>query len=242
MANRRVKYAAVLQERAALHNSGIRRWRGTLNECSALRDGAILPANIGEEYLRRGTTNCRLVWSCLQSRCTHMHNSLPGSAPALFLVNPVSVITVPARNPFNPFGQTVGISGDYSADRIDKLDTDYLPISVGAKGHSVWYLELGVGWLDFLGPIAFYLPRTRFRTGPPSPCPQFNEPRHGPKSLRCRYAGIAQLLQSLVLAMSIDFYSRAFRQNGLVRGAVFQLPAGPVEIAFGSGVRAGYAK
>jgi iron complex outermembrane receptor protein len=144
--------------------------------------------------------------------------------------------TVAASNPYNPFGQTVGISGMLATmgRAFDELPSTFFRPLVGLRGHAFgsWSWEV-VGYeardqssftqTNQLNPLAFFAalnssnPQTAlnpFTTGAP---------------------GSPALLQSLVAPdLLVRNTSSRVTGSGFLRGPLFELPGGAVEVVVGA--------
>ena len=122
---------------------------GTLNRCSPYGYSNLIPATERKGVMAAGNyqlfSSVELFLEQIYSKTFQSHRlgqvTLAGT--------PVSqTYTVPASNPFNPFGVTVGISGMLTGlNRRADLDTEFVRSLVGAKGalNKDWNWELTAG-------------------------------------------------------------------------------------------------
>jgi iron complex outermembrane recepter protein len=208
---------------------------GTLNECSSLRHADLLAAHQREGVLASG--NFKLTQSVelfAEQMYSHVQQLTRQGPPTLFGQPGFQSFTVPSANPFNPFGQTVGISGELSGlNTAEPLDTVFLRSLIGARGtlFERWNWEVG-GW------ISSDRSRFTFKGFVDSTAVQnalnSTDPATALNPFVANVPGLSQLRESLLRGDEfIDFHGRAVSVNGFVRGPAFQLPSGPVEAVFG---------
>lgn len=144
--------------------------------------------------------------------------------------------TVAASNPYNPFGQTVGISALLTSfgRSFDELPTTFFRPLVGLRGSIFdnWSWEV-VGYeardessyrqTNQINPVALF---TALNSSNPSTAlnPFIDAPPGSPA-----------LLQSLLAPdMLVRNTSSRVTGNGFLRGPLFNLPSGPVEVVVGA--------
>ena len=144
--------------------------------------------------------------------------------------------TVSASNPYNPFGQTVGISGLLTSlgRSFDELPTTFFRPLVGLRGSAfgTWNWEVtgfeardqsGYTQTNQINPVALFS-----ALNSPNPATALNPFIDGPP-------GSTALLQSLLAPdMSVRNTSSRVTGNGFLRGPLFNLPAGPVQVVVGA--------
>ena len=144
--------------------------------------------------------------------------------------------TIAASNPYNPFGQTVGVSGLLTSlgRSFDELPTTFFRPLIGLRGSvfNSWHWEL-VGFeardqsayrqTNQIDPLALF---SALNSSNPSTA--LNPFIDGPP-------GSPALLQSLLAPdMLVRNTSSRMTGNGFLRGPLFTLPSGPVEVVIGA--------
>lgn len=211
---------------------------GKLNQCGSLfSSNSFIPATHRQGFLASGnyhlSSSTELFVELMYSR-NHQENDL--GVPELFGEPFFQSFTVGASNPFNPFGETVGISKTVTGlgDNAFLVNTTFYRALMGARGSLVndWTWEVA-GWQasdsdrgaesKLLSP-----PLLQAALNSADPSVALNPFIDGP-------LGSLQMLQSLRgqdrVAKSI---SKTLSANGYVRGPILHLPSGPIEVVVGS--------
>jgi iron complex outermembrane receptor protein len=142
--------------------------------------------------------------------------------------------TVAANNPFNPFGVVVGISGAFlDFNRADHLTTDFMRPLIGVRGSLFsdwrWEFTAGRGW-DHTdetlrnGAAKSALIQTALNSADAATA--LNPFIDGS-------AASDTLIQTFFSDTFRDYTSRNFTLSGTLRGDVFELPAGKVNLVVG---------
>jgi len=214
---------------------------GTLNECSSLGYYSIIPGTRREGILASGnydlTSKVQMFTELTFSRVRTFSYSPP---PSLFAVPGFSQFTVSASNPYNPFGETVGIGYLFtSLGREETIgDAVFSRVLLGARGQFFDRWEWEVSAWDS---------QDRFELSPPgnqigsSVATQnilnalnSSNPSTALNPFVDGAAGSPQLLASLLTPLPLQkFYGKLHTVNGFVRGAILQLPSGPIELVLG---------
>src|SRR5262249_11631269 len=111
---------------------------GVLNRCSVYRYASLIPASERGGVLLEGTYDpapgLTVYGNVLGSHIQQYSHIAP---PILYGTPGFQLYTVAAANPFNPFGETVGVSELVpSLGRVrEDFRTNYLNAAVGIKGH-----------------------------------------------------------------------------------------------------------
>ncbi len=209
---------------------------GTLNRCSLSAFNSVIPATHRTGVLGQGHIDLtssvqlftELMWSYVQEL---QEQGPPGLAGEPGFQN----FTVSASNPYNPFGESVGVTESLtSVGRVGQhLDTEFFRPLVGAKSnvHGGWDWEIAAwqsqdkshltqpnfpnngaiqGALDATNPSAALNP---FVSGPPAS---------------------SGLLQSLLFNEREEYVGKTQAVNGFIRGSAFNLPSGPINVVFGA--------
>jgi iron complex outermembrane receptor protein len=208
---------------------------GTLNSCSNFRYLSLIPASHRVGVFGQGnfnvTSSVELFAEFLYSHTEQRHYGGPNE---LFGVPGFQQFTVSASNPFNPFGETVGISTLYpTVGRTTfPVDTDFLRPLVGARGSFLgeWQWEVA-GWdSEDSGQEAsgnqFNSPLVQAALNSPNPAAALNPFVDGP-------GASSQLLRSFLFDSTQRFFGQTLSANGFVRGPALKLPSGPVELVLG---------
>jgi iron complex outermembrane recepter protein len=207
---------------------------GSLNQCSVFRYVSDIAGTERGGALLRGVTpltpSAEVYTDVLFSS---VHQSQYGPPPILFGQPGFQSYTVSSANPFNPFGQTIGVSEMASSlgRSPQDLTTRYINAVLGVRGSlsDTWKWDVAV-WdsqdrthLTFqdLNPAA-----VQADLNSPNSATALNPFVAGP-------LGSSQVLQSITTQDRWDFLGRAVIANGIARGRVFDLPAGPFELALG---------
>jgi iron complex outermembrane receptor protein len=203
---------------------------GKLNRCStdytedlipfARREGALLSAH--NEFSEAIDLFTEVILT---------HEEL--EAPQLFGIN-ASHATLSATNPYNPFGETVGVSFADPSSLVGYSEsaTMFQP-RVGVRGslYSDWHYE-----------ATAYLSRDRFQADVPNgnggaiqAALSSSDPATALNPFTTGTPGPTQLLSSLIApGVHEGFDSRLVDAQVVLRGPLFQLPAGPLETVLGS--------
>jgi iron complex outermembrane receptor protein len=164
---------------------------------------------------------------------SHVEQSQYAPPPILFGQPGFQVYTVSPTNPFNPFGETVGVSDMVATiGRTPQgLTTNYLNAVLGGRGSlsEKWTWDLAVSdSQDKSYLTAANLQQATLQAGLNSSnsTTALNPFIAGP-------LGPPQILQSLTAQDRWDFLGRTTAVNGVIRGTVLTLPAGPLQLALG---------
>jgi iron complex outermembrane recepter protein len=211
---------------------------GTLNKCTFNVTDSFIPPTHREGVLAQGdfelTPSIQLFAEAMLSDVytTSFAN------PPLFYGQPgFQSFNVPASNPYNPFGQTVGIGGLVpSLGRGSaSIDSVFFRPLVGAHIRLLdnWELEMA-GWSSqdrtktIAGIDTFNSTAVQRALNSTDPSTALNPFIAGPP-------GSPQLLQSLILLPTTQYFvGKSLVANGFVRGPVARLPSGQIEAVFGS--------
>jgi len=147
----------------------------------------------------------------------------------------LGIYKLPANNPYNPFGETVGISYSYPGieTKYDHSQTFVRPL-IGIRGalFTDWNYEI-TGFLseDRTNPALNFLPGnfTQAALNSSNPATALNPFAAGAP-------GSPQLLQSLQASERFRryrYFDRLIGGQGVLRGSPLELPAGPLQAVFG---------
>ena len=209
---------------------------GTLNECSLNAYNSFIPETHRAGVFAAGnyalSPSSELFTELLFSHTEEINGETP---IGLFGLPGFQVFTVPATNPYNPFGQTVGISNLLTSlgRSFNTQDTSFIRALVGARGKfsDQWDWEID-GW-DVQDKESQVLTNPQNSLAiqnaldSSNPATALNPFVDGP-------LGSQTLLQSLLLPdQRNDFGGQTLAASGLVRGPAFSLPAGSVNMVVG---------
>jgi iron complex outermembrane receptor protein len=215
---------------------------GTLNECGYINGESILPrtrrpgvlVQANQELGASTEIFAELMYSRVQEFQQSGLYSLYGEPSLVFF-------TAGPKNPYNPFGTTVGISGVLTAiDQGMYLDTNFFRPLVGAKGSfaNTWHWEVSAlqssDWSAQHSPfsdsssaaITSTLTAIQNALNSSNPATALNP--FVPGGL-----GPASLVQPFFSSSFQKFAGRDRSFDGVLRGSVFDLPSGPVQLVVG---------
>jgi iron complex outermembrane receptor protein len=207
---------------------------GTLNQCSFTADGSIIPATRREGVL--ASWNYNLATSVeLFAELMYSHTEVVNDQGSSYLFGQPGFqsYSVSASNPYNPFGETVGVSKRVTGtDQSQPTDTDFLRPLLGVRGtlFNSWRWELAAWKSEDRTHITttsqFDSAATQTALNSADPTNALNPFIDGPLAS-------PQILEKLLRDFRVDFLSRTYAVNGFVRGPIVQLPSGPVEVVVG---------
>ncbi len=155
-----------------------------------------------------------------------------GPQQDLFGVIGFQSFSVSAANPFNPFGEVVGIAVLTPPEYVNSQTTDFVRPVIGARGTllSNWQWEASawdsedksISMSQHLNDVAA---QTALNSSDPSTA--LNPFTAGPP-------GSPQLLQSVSYWQRSVTKGQLLAATGFVRGPLMQLPAGPLNMVFGA--------
>jgi iron complex outermembrane receptor protein len=166
---------------------------------------------------------------------SYVQQNSEGVPPFVFAFPGFSQVTASASNPYNPFGQPVGMS--YLFTQIGRqavpVDTTFFRPLMGARGtlFDLWRWELA-GWdaedrSTFTQVNSINADAVQAALNSPNPQTALNVFTAGP-------AGSPALLQSLVTDQKQDFLGQTLAVNGFVQGPVLQMPSGALDLVIGT--------
>ncbi len=209
---------------------------GKHNLCSALGYQSINPASRREGVFGYGSYQvAQAVELFSELMFSHVQLDNGSVPPLLFGVPGFQFYTVSGSNPYNPFGETVGISGLLTSvgRSVASVPTDFYRLLIGAKGPLFTSWDWEVMAVD-TGDHTDYsvdnrLDGTAFRAALNSsnPATAVNPFIDGPP-------GSAALLQSILGPnYAVDTSSRRLTASGIARGPILEMPSGPLKVAIG---------
>jgi len=209
---------------------------GTLNTCDLFADQSFIPALDREGMFASGNfhlTDAVELFSELMY--SHTHTVSQAAGPNLFGEDGYQQYTASAANPFNPFGEAVGVAYQFNDLGPTKytLATDFFRPLVGARGliSDSWHWEVAA-WQtqdqeqytqnNVLNPTAVQAALDS------------SEPASALNVFTAGSPGSAQLLQSLIgQDVSILYASKTSAADAVVRGTLPGLSAGLIDVAVG---------
>jgi iron complex outermembrane receptor protein len=143
--------------------------------------------------------------------------------------------TLGASNPYNPFGEPVGVSFTYPGYRSSNLESGgFVRPLVGIEGSifKEWHLE-----------ATAFVSRDRFEadfnypnSGPLQAALSSSDPNTALNPFNTAVPGSPQVLESIASAATdfqVSYVNQLVGANALLRGPLLTLPAGPLEVALG---------
>ena len=208
---------------------------GKLNRCSVFKYASQIPGTDRAGILLEATydlaPSVKIYSDVLFSHVQQFSYIAP---PILVGAPGFQSYTVGATNPYNPFGEAVGVSDlvPELGREAEHLTTNYLNAVVGVRGDlfDSWRWDLGI-W-DSEDRTRYTQPswnqaQLQAALNSANPATALNPFVAGP-------IGPLPLLQSLVTQNASDFQGRTSVVNGILRGPVMNLPAGALQVALGA--------
>ncbi len=207
---------------------------GTANKCDILAYSSYIPnshrAGLFVAATYRLSPSVELFAEGLFSHTEELNKGFP---PDLFGAPFFQQFTVPASNPYNPFGQTVGLAGLLTPDRqTQPLKTDFYRPLVGARGRFGKRWEWEVAASDAYDhsnysqenyPKFSQIQAAFDSTNPATALNPFDPAPLGPPAL----------IASLVQTNQATFSGQTLAANGFIRGPLVHLPSGDVNVVVG---------
>jgi iron complex outermembrane receptor protein len=207
---------------------------GTLNSCSHFALNSLIPETRRTGVLASGDYDISSAELFAEMMYAHTEQFLKSNPPGLFGQPGFQSFTASSSNPFNPFGETVGVSDQFdSLGRIcNCLDTKFFRALVGVRGNFFdrWKWELAA-WdsQDRSDNVETNFPNfaaIQTSLNSASPGSALNPFVDGP-------GGSTQLLQSFVFGTLTRYSGKTQAVNGFIRGPVLELPSGPIALVLG---------
>lgn len=210
---------------------------GQSNQCGTYATQSIIPAT--RRYGLLASANFELTPSVelfTENLFSYSHQNYNYGNQVFYGEPGYQYYSVPASNPYNPFGQTVGVS-----EAIPSLpnagyvtDTTFFRPSIGARGAflSDWHWEV-TGWSSedkekfSFNPIFYNFAGVQAAFNSTNPATALNPFIDGPP-------GSAQLLRSLGFDLQENDSGQTQGVNGYIHGPIVQLPSGPVAVVAGA--------
>jgi iron complex outermembrane receptor protein len=207
---------------------------GTLNECGLSAPVDFIPTTHRQAIFATGhfdvTPSVTLFTELLYS---HVQVDVDlGPQEDIFGQPGFQSFTVPASNPFNPFGTAVGIAELTPPEYVNAQTTDFVRPVIGARGSFLgkWHWEVST-WdsQDRSTNSSLHLNDGAAQTALNSsnPATALNPFVDGPP-------GSPQLLQSVSYVQRAITKGQLLAATGVVRGPFMELPAGPLQLALGA--------
>jgi len=207
---------------------------GQLNKYSFFSQFGLIPETRRAGLLATGSydlnPNVQLIAQLLYARIETDQHTIP--AGFLSATPSFQSYTVSAANPFNPFGQTVGIGYAFPAVTLDTFRTDFVLPSLGAKGNfsNHWTWEMN-GWDSYdrtqkavSGQVRSAALQAALNSANPSTALD---------PFVAGAPGSQQLIDSVLFATDQKYHANSIFANVLARGPVLSLPSGDVTIVTG---------
>ena len=208
---------------------------GKLNECSLAQGTSLIPRSNRYGVFASGnyalTESVELFTELMVSRV--LNHAYAGYV-SLFGEQGYQSYTVGATNPFNPFGTAVGVSYLFTTlPRYEQFsDTTFFRPLVGARGtlFDTWKWEIAT-WesrdqTNETDPMAIYNSSIQTALDSPNPATALNPFTAGS-------IGSPSVLQTLFSTGYRRWEGREQAANGFIRGPLYHLPAGPIQLVVG---------
>jgi len=207
---------------------------GQLNKLSFFSDFGLIPESKHGGLLVSGsydvTSATNLFAQLIYSHVTQEQDE--GPAGFLYGTPEFQSYTVSASNPFNPFGETVGIGYVFPGSTVNAYSTDFVMPTLGMRG------EFGTGWQWEIATWASLESERITISGQPGADLQTALDSSDPQTALNPFIdgapGSPQLVNSVLYTDDQKYRSNAFFVSALVRGSLAQLPAGPLKVALGT--------
>jgi len=208
---------------------------GVLNECSVVAGDDLIPATHRGGVYASGafsvTPDVELFSELLYSRVQLYQTSGP---PSLFGATTFQSYTVAASNPYNPFGETVGIADVFSnLPTVEQIQvTNFLRPLIGARGDfaGAWHWEVAA-WSSEDRTSEHY-PFTKNQSALRAAL-NSSDPTLALNPFIAGPAAPAAVLNSVFFDPLWSFQGHGKAIDGFVRGTTPGLPAGRMEIVLG---------
>jgi iron complex outermembrane receptor protein len=212
---------------------------GTLNKCSLGGYQSIIPEThrYGLSAAANYTFNSEIEGfaELMYSRVLEVTAVVP---PLLYGAPGYQSYTMSASNPYNPFGETVGVSGLLSGlgQEATSFNTTFLRPLVGIRGRLLdrWHWELA-GWM---ARDQSSIPTSNIiNSGALQNALDSADPTHALNLFSPGSPTAGSVLQSVVYAPNQEtatIEGRTVAANAFVSGTAFNLPSGPVNIVAGA--------
>jgi iron complex outermembrane receptor protein len=209
---------------------------GSLNECSFFSGESVLPSTHQAGVLIQGHFE---VSPAVEVFAEVMYSSdnvdIGLGSPSLFGIPGFQAYTVSAANPYNPFGEAVGVAAQISGvTAINYFDTDFFRPLVGLKGvlGDRWQWEVttwqSTDWTQSIDanaePNASSIQSALNSSDPATALNVFVKGPSAPPAV----------LKSLFANENIKFMGRDQSAEAFLRGPTLSLPAGSIDVVVGA--------
>lgn len=208
---------------------------GRLNQCALLHGAGLLPSRHRAGLVIEGHIELwRHVRAFSEILYTHFTTSEIESYPFLFGTAQFQEFTVSAQNPYNPFGETVGVTESFqNIPAVTDNETDFFRPLVGVKGSfdQRWHWEISA-WesRDMTRFVDSYsIPNDaaiQNALNSTNPATALNPFVAGP-------AASTTLLGTLFSSEAYKAMGRDESAEAFIRGRIARLPGGPVKVVVG---------
>lgn len=207
---------------------------GTLNECNVSGQYSVLPATQRFGLLSQGhyqlTPSVELFTEALYS---HVNLFEAYGSNLVFGEPGYTPITVGASNPYNPFGETVGVSGALPDAPVElSQNTNFYRVVAGARGTvGDWNWELSA-WNSADNTTTLNR-NADLHTDVLQSLLNSSDPSLALNPFSGSAWGSQNQVKSVLSNELIRFASGEFAFSGFARGSLFRLPAGDVQVVVG---------
>jgi iron complex outermembrane receptor protein len=210
---------------------------GSLNECGFFANNSIVPATHRQGVFATGSLqvapSVQLFFEAMYSHVLQLNEA---SSPGLFAVPGFQSYTVSASNPYNPFGEPIGVGYLINAFKSQDapVDSNFFRPLLGARGSFFenWSWEASA-WRsqdNETSTLTNNLNATAIQAALDSP-----DPSTALNPFTTASPGSAELLQSLLAPNQVAKYSAASDSAlAFVRGPLATLPSGPMTVVLGA--------
>jgi iron complex outermembrane receptor protein len=210
---------------------------GTLNECPLLGGSSIIPATDRAGVFAQG--NYQLAPSVeifAEFMFSHIRQYEYTGYPGLFGQVGFQQFTVPASNPYNPFGTTVGVTDEFNTLSPAGLfaDTEFIRPLLGLRGAFLndWHWEVAA--FESIDSTNSPAPNQISNNTAIQNALNSSNPATALNPFTAAPAAPVTVLQNFFSSGSITFAGRDETVQGFLRGIALHLPSGPVQVVVGS--------
>jgi iron complex outermembrane recepter protein len=200
--------------------------QGTQNLCSTYKDFGLIPAVDREGVLVNGRYQIAGSVEAF-AELLYAHAKTSFLSPLL-----LADLAVPASNAFNPFGTDMLVRTELAIPTGTITVKDYLRALVGLRGDllSKWHWEIALWRTDDQSPLFAH---ASIQFGPLEAALASPDPTTALNPFSSKSPGSASVLAGIYPTLPNLFHFDVNVVDGVVRGKLFDMPAGPVSFAIG---------
>jgi iron complex outermembrane receptor protein len=207
---------------------------GQLNKLSLFSDIGLIPESDRAGLLASGsydlTSSSQLFARFLYSHVKQDQDA--GPAGFLFGSPAFQAYTVSAANPFNPFGETVGIGYVFPGTTLNTYSTDFLMPTLGVRGQfgASWQWEVAAWGSSEREKVTISgQPKSNLQAALNS-----SDPNSALNPFIDGAPGSTQLVNSVLYTDVQNYRGNSFSASALLRGSPIRLPSGALQLALGA--------